>query len=111
MAFAAVSSEEGLSSDLALRSLKSLRVISAEEEAMDSDLIEPELDLLDVLSDSENEDLNLASVLQKQQQKLEMVLNGMDHSAKPIPIPSHKRRPVVKYEGRHFIFQDLEFLT
>ena len=21
-----------------------------------------------------------------------------DHSAKPIPIPSHKRRPVVKYE-------------
>ena len=24
--------------------------------------------------------------------------SGTDHSAKPIPIPSHKRRPVVKYE-------------
>ena len=44
----------------------------------------------DLLSDSETEEASL--------------LRFGDSSAKPIPIPSHKRRPVVKYEeGMWFI--------
>ena len=77
----------GGSSDLKLSSLRvictaapvgSARASVASEDTMD-EMVED-----DLLSDSETEEASL--------------LRFGDSSAKPIPIPSHKRRPVVKYE-------------
>ena len=80
----------GDSSDLKLSSLRvictaapvgsvaSARASVASEDTMD-EMVED-----DLLSDSETEEASL--------------LRFGDSSAKPIPIPSHKRRPVVKYE-------------
>lgn len=63
--------------------MSSLRVT---EDSMDDD------DLL-LLSDSESEETAASNLLR-----------FTDSSAKPIPIPSHKRRPVVKYEeGKFFL--------
>ena len=59
-------------------SVASARASVASEDTMD-EMVED-----DLLSDSETEEANL--------------LRFGDSSAKPIPIPSHKRRPVGKYE-------------
>ena len=80
------------SSDLKLSSLRVIctaasataapPLASASEDTMD-EMVED-----DLLSDSETEE--------------SILLRFGDSSAKPIPIPSHKRRPVVKYseEGK-----------
>ena len=77
----------GSSTDLKLSSLRvictavastPLAASLASEDTMD-EMVED-----DLLSDSETEEASL--------------LRFGDSSAKPIPIPSHKRRPVVKYE-------------
>ena len=83
--------------------LTSLRVICSGEDTMqDADITEHNDD------NSNGYGILLCHEIDSEAEDPVTLHRVLDHLAKPIPIPSHKRRPVVKYdEGKKDVFVDL----